>query len=529
MTNYTILHQRLQSITPPDVAKLLKNSMTGIEKESLRVSDDGQISQRMHPEGLGAPLTHPWITTDFSESLMEFITPPLEGAEKAHDYLQSIQTFVYQTLDKNNETLWATSMPCLIRGEKDIRIAEYGRSNIAKMKHTYRRGLVARYGKMMQVIAGIHFNHSIAEAFWPAYQIIENNQDSHQAFIDQSYFDQVRNIMRFGWIIPYLFGSSPAICKTFLTGVAAPANMVKLCNGTYYEPEGTSLRMGDVGYTNKKEFEAGIIANYDNCKDYSYSLRQAINTPYAPYADLGVKVNGEYQQLNANLLQIENEYYSTVRPKQPLQGLEKPVDALDRRGVRYVELRSLDINPMEPTGISLSDIRFIEVFMLFCLLQESPKVDAAEHNEIQQNQRLVAHLGRRPDLELHHFGESITLKAWGLELCDEMLSIAQLLDNVHETDAYSNVVKAKHALFNDASLTPSSIMLDEMERYKESFFEYASRKSEEHRDFYLNQELTEKDKMMFQDMAAHSWSDLHQLEEEDKGSFDDFLKSYFAD
>ncbi|MGB1311977.1 MAG: glutamate--cysteine ligase, partial [Leucothrix sp.] len=448
---YTLLNQRIRAIDDNNVHSLLKNSLTGLEKESLRVDNEGLISQRPHPKQLGSALKNDWITTDYSESLLELITPPCDRAYKSLDFLKDIETFVYQEL--KDELLWTSSMPCIINGEADIQIADYGTSNSGKMKHVYRHGLAWRYGKVMQVIAGIHFNHSVAKAFWPAFQDIDKDSGSALDFSNRRYMGMTRNIQRYGWIIPYLFGCSPAICKSFLGGNTPPETMKTYNHNTCYEPWGTSLRMGDIGYTNRKSSKVGIKADYSSVKSYTDSLRAAIETSYSGYEDIGVKVDGEYRQLNTHILQIENEYYSTVRPKQILEGFEKPIDSLLNRGIRYVELRSVDINAFHPAGITHLQLFYLEIFMLFCLLQDSPNIDTAEQKAIDRNQSTVAHLGRKPGLELDRLGDSISLQHWGLELMDAMLPIARLLDKTHSRTCYQQALAEQRTLFENAELT----------------------------------------------------------------------------
>jgi len=523
---YTLLNKRLTSIIDNKLEHLLQDSKTGLEKESLRVTPEGRISQTKHPKILGSALTHPYITTDYSESLLEFITPPLPRAHEALDFLLDIETFVYQKLD--DEFLWTTSMPCVIGGESDIHIADYGSSNAGKMKSVYRQGLASRYGKMMQVIAGIHFNHSFPLQFWPAYQQLEENTSSEQSFIDESYMALTRNLLRYGWLIPYLFGSSPAICNSFLDGIKVPENMKKLNKKTSYEPYGTSLRMGDIGYTNLKEDEAGVKANYNSVTQYTKSLRQAINTPFPPYEKIGVKVNGEYRQLNANLLQIENEYYSTVRPKQILRSMEKPVDALDERGIQYVELRSLDINAFHPAGLTHKHLYFLKTFMLFCLLQESPDIDAAERKEIDSNQSLVAHLGRKPGLMLSHNGDSVSLKSWAEELLHAMAPVAELLGDTHDEDCYQESHELHLNLVRHPELTPSAQILEELFSNNECYYEFAHRKSLEHRDIFLNRTLSKDIEKKFTALAKSSLQEQENIEKSDNESFDRFLANYFS-
>ncbi len=521
---YNLLNKRLASLVDNKLEHLLQGSKTGLEKESLRVTPEGRISQKKHPKILGAALTHPCITTDYSESLLEFITPPLSRAHEALDFLLDIETFVYQKLD--DELLWTTSMPCVIGGESDIQIAEYGTSNAGKMKSVYRQGLASRYGKMMQVIAGIHFNHSFPLEFWPVYQQLEGDNESEQSFIDQSYMGLTRNLLRYGWLIPYLFGSSPAICNSFLDGIKVPENMKKLNKKTSYEPYGTSLRMGDIGYTNLKEDEAGVKANYNSLAKYTKSLRAAITTPFRAYEKIGVKVDGEYRQLNANLLQIENEYYSTVRPKQILNYMEKPVDALDQRGIQYVELRSLDVNAFHPAGLTHKQLYFLKTFMLFCLLQESPDIDTNERREIDSNQSRVAHLGRKPGLTLSRNGDSVSLKSWADELLHAMAPVAELLDETYDEDRYQKSHELHLDLVRHPELTPSAQLLDELFSNNECYYEFARRKSSEHRDIFLNRTLSAKKERQFAAMAKNSLQEQKQIEANDQEDFDTFLANY---
>ena len=523
---YQTLTTRLKKIDKKGYASLLKNSLTGLEKESLRVNSEGHISQQAHPESLGSALKNSWITTDYSESLLELITPPCERAHKSLDFLLDVETFVYQHLD--NELLWTTSMPCVIRGEEDIKIANYGSSNAGKMKSVYRQGLAERYGKMMQVIAGIHFNYSVPVDFWPAFQEIENQQDKNpQEFINERYMGMTRNIQRYGWLIPYLFGTSPAICKSFLAGLPKPETMKVFNENTCYEPFGTSLRMGDIGYTNRKEDKRGIKANYNSLEQYIASLRCAITTPYEEYQKIGLKDGDKYLQLNTNILQIENEYYSSVRPKQILKGFEKPTDALEQRGIQYVELRSVDINAFHPAGLTHRQLYFLELFMLFCLLQDSPKITPEEAKEIDNNQSLVAHQGRKPNLELLQNGTKITLTRWANELFDEMLGVAKMLNKVHSETCYVNALESQRELLLFADKTPSAKVLSDIMNHDGSYYQFAKRKSEEHRDYFLARKLDPEINKKMERMAKESLQQQAQLEAEDTLDFDTFLQHYF--
>jgi len=523
---YQLLNTRLNKIEEKGFTPLLKKSLTGLEKESLRVNSEGNIAQTGHPKVLGSALKNPWITTDYAEAMLELITPPCDRAFKSLDFLLDVETFVYQRLE--NELLWTTSMPCVIRGEEDITIAQYGTSNAGKMKSVYRQGLAERYGKMMQVISGIHFNYSVATEFWPAFQAVEGDTSDQQAFINKHYMGMTRNIQRYGWIIPYLFGTSPAICKSFLSGVPKPESMKLFKEVTCYEPYGTSLRMGDIGYTNSKEDDRGIKANYNTLDAYISSLRCAINTPHKEYEDIGLKNGDEYLQLNTNILQIENEYYSSVRPKQILEGFEKPTDALEQRGIQYIELRSVDINAFRPAGITHQQLYFLEIFMMFCLLQESPKITEDEAKEIDENQSIVAHQGRKPNLQLGRSGKGISLKNWATELLDGMSGVADILNEAHDETCYSKALAGQKELIEDPSKTPSAMVLDDIMNRDGSYYHFAKRKSEEHRDYFLQRKLEAEVQQRIELAAQKSLKEQQQTEEKNGMDFDTFLQKYFA-
>ena len=521
---YQGLAQRLRAIETHQLQPQLRNARTGLEKESLRVNSSGRLAQTDHPAVLGSTLTHPWITTDYAESLLELITPPQERAAQSLDFLLNIETFVYQHL--NDELLWTTSMPCVLAGEDDIRIAEYGSSNAGRMKHVYRQGLAWRYGKTMQVIAGIHFNYSFDEAFWQPWQAVQGDTGTLRHFRDAQYMALVRNLQRYGWLIIYLFGTSPAICKSFLGGRTPPAGMETFNEHTLYEPFGTSLRMGNIGYTNSKEDKNGVKVCYNTLETYIANLRHAIQTPCPAYAEICVEVDGTYRQLNANILQIENEYYSTVRPKQPLRGFEKPTDALEQRGIAYVELRSIDVNAFEPAGLSRKQLFFLETFMHFCLLQDSPFVTADEFAAINHNQMLTAHRGRDPQAQLNWFGENVSLQQKALEVLAAMQPVAELLNQVHDETCYTNCLSSQIALVEHPELTPSARMLAEMRQQNECFFEFAWRKSLEHRAYFLNRQLTPDLAETFRQMAQDSISQQKTLEAAPQLDFATFLAAY---
>jgi glutamate--cysteine ligase len=521
---YEQIEKRLLVMQQAGLTDLLRGGLIGLEKESLRVSAEGGIAQTPHPEALGSPLTHPYLTTDYSEALTEFITPPSADRTQPLEFLRDAQNFVYRHLP--DELLWATSMPCVVERDKRIPIARYGTSNAGQMKTVYRRGLGHRYGRVMQVIAGVHFNYSVPEAFWPAYQAWQGDTRTPREFVADCYFAMLRNLQRLGWLIPYLFGASPAVCKSFLGG--RPTNLDSFDEYTSYYPYATSLRMGDIGYQNSKEQGTGIKACYDSLDAYVESLTRAIETPCPIYQAIGVKVDGRYEQLNANILQIENEYYSTVRPKQMPNGFEKPVLALKHRGVSYIELRSLDVNAFDPLGIAQEQIYFLEVFMLFCLLLESPSINLFEQREIDRNEGAAAHRGRDPDLYLQRHGLEVPLREWALEACAAMWPLCEVLDRGEPEPHYRRSLELQLARIRDPELTASARMLAEMRDRDESFFEFAQRMSRQHYEYFSRQPLDLERAEFFEDLAETSWQRQRAMEAADHISFDEFLADYFA-
>jgi len=522
---YQNLEKRVETLINKNISSTLLDRKIGLEKECLRVTASGTISQTAHPIALGSALTNPYITTDYAESLLEFITPPFNTAAHALDYLNTIHKFVYTKLE--NEILWSTSMPCVLTGNDSIHIAEYGNSNAGLMKTAYRRGLGHRYGKMMQVIAGIHFNFSLPDVFWTRYQELEENKASLVEFKSECYFGMLRNLQRYGWLIPYLFGASPAVCTSFMDGIERI--LEPFDDYTYHHPYATSLRLSDIGYQNYKEGKSGIKANYDNLDAYIKSIKHAIETPSQEYQKFGTKVDGVYQQLNTNLLQIENEYYSSVRPKQITGKYEKPSKALKQRGIEYIELRSIDVNVFEPLGINESQLQFLEVFLLFCLLQESPLIDEQERVEIDHNQTITAHHGRQPGLQLSRGGNPLLLQDWAIELFNAITPVSQLLDGTASQKIYSATIEFFKSFVYDSDLTPSARILKEMSQNKLPFAPFSLGYAKKHAEYFTAMTTSEQENRLFENVAKKSLEEQRLLETQDTLSFDEFLEHYFAE
>ena len=513
------LLDKIQSLTP--VKDTLIQNLIGIEKESLRVSEDGSISQEPHPESYGSALTNPVITTDFSEALIELVTGPFDSADKALNELAKIQHFVYHHLTPS-ERFWPASMPCILRGHTNIPIAQYGSSNLGIMKTVYRRGLANRYGSVMQAIAGIHFNYSFSLDFWQAYRDLMSPDMSLRNFIDCHYMGLARNVLRYGWIIPYLFGASASVCKSFMKDYHEH-DLEDFDDNTFYMPYATSLRMGDIGYQNSQEEEKGVKANYNSLYHYVHSLRAAMQTSCEEFEEIGLKKDGEYQQLNTNILQIANEYYSSVRPKPLLHGMDRPLKALTNNGIGYIEIRSLDVNPLISLGIDKPQIQFLEAFLLFCLLQDSADISTSEQFDIDNNDNLVAHKGRQPNLILKNNGKEILLQDWGKEIFAGVTDCSKLLTKEHQKS-----IQKMLSRINNPDLTPSAMMLEEMKQKESGFFEYIDKFSHQNRELYRSKSIDKDCFDALDELVISSHEDQLKMEAKDLLSFDQFIEEYFA-
>jgi glutamate--cysteine ligase len=522
MSNPSLDKRLARLVSHGDAGALLRGGGKGLEKECLRVTHKGQLAQTPHPIGLGSALTHPHITTDYSEALLEFVTAPFPDVRQTLLSLMDVHAFSYAHMGE--EMLWATSMPCALEGDASIPIARYGASNVGMMKHVYRRGLGWRYGRTMQTISGVHFNYSFPLALWPALQALEGEHRPLREFQDEWYFRALRNFQRVGWLVAYLFGASPAMCSTFLGGRDLKFPIFDA--HTLYEPYGTSLRLSDIGYKNDNQARIGVT--YNSLADYVSTLGRAISTPAAEYERIGVKVDGEYRQLNANILQIENEFYGSIRPKQPIESGERATLALKRRGVMYLEVRALDVNAYDPVGADEPALRFIETLLLHCLLSDSPPTDAAEQAALGQNQLKVARRGREPGLELQRAGRSIGLKAWGLEMIAELEPLCRLLDGDDPTRPYGNSLEAQRAALEDPDRTPSARVLRDMREHGESFFSFAKRLSETHRREFLAHPLPATTQAQMTAQAHESLREQAAIEASDTLSFEEYLHRYFS-
>jgi glutamate--cysteine ligase len=523
------LHDRLRRLSP----ERLRGLRRGLEKESLRSLPDGGLALTPHPGALGAPLTHPHITTDFSESQLELITGVHAAVEGALDELTQVHQFVARTLAaQGDERLWVTSMPCALPTDETIPLGRYGTSNVARAKSVYRMGLGHRYGRRMQTISGLHYNWSLP------------------GLDDDAYFALIRNFRRHAFLLLWLFGASPAVCGSFVAGrehglvplARAPDALPDLapadgdethlaCTApgtTLHLPHATSLRMGRLGY--QSDAQARIALSCNSLERYAASLHAALTEPYAPYEAMGVRnLGGDYNQLATTLLQIENEFYGAIRPKRVIKPGERPLHALRERGVEYVEVRCMDLDPFEPAGIAPATVRFLDMFLLHCLLADSPPDTPEEIAALARNQHHVATHGREPGLVLERAGATVPLAGWAAELLDGMAPIAAALDGVTEGAPHAQALAAARAALAAPDTLPSARMLAAMrQQHGGSHIGFGRAQSARIHAQLMSLPWSDAQQRSFEAMARASVAERQRIEAADSMDFETYRQAYLA-
>jgi glutamate--cysteine ligase len=499
------LQERLDALS----AAQLKGIRRGIEKESLRAKPDGKLALTPHPLALGAALTHPHITTDFSESQLELITGVHAGVESALEELTQVHQFTYRVLGaEGDERLWVSSMPCGLPPDETIPVGRYGSSNVGRAKSVYRMGLSHRYGRRMQTISGIHYNWSMPQVS------------------SEQYFALIRNFRRHAFLLLYLFGASPALCSSFVAGRSH--ELQPLGDGSMHMPYGTSLRMGRLGY--QSEAQASLAVSYNSLEGYGASLQDALTRPWPAYEAIGIQnLGGDYNQLATSLLQIENEFYGTIRPKRVINPGERPLHALRERGVEYVEVRLMDLDPFEPVGINAQTMRFIDVFLLHCLLNDSPADTPQEIAELAHNQHLTAARGREPGLQLQRDGREMTLTDWGLELATQCAPIAAALDAAHGGTLYADAVRGAQAALQDADSLPSARVLAAVAgQHDNSFVGFVRAQSEQTRAVLTGLPFPAEQQARFERMTQASIEEQKRIEAADTMPFEIYREQYVS-
>lgn len=510
--------QRLALLSQHSTA--LKGILRGIEKEGLRVDLEGKLATTPHPTALGSALAHPSITTDYSEALLELITHTHGSADDLMQELLNTHCFVAQQMP--DELMWNQSMPAWLPAEADIPIGWYGNSNTGMLKHVYRKGLAERYGKAMQCIAGVHYNFSLPDQLWDALGAEGISLEDQRS---KGYMALIRNFMRYSWLLMYLFGASPAVSKRFVRNL--PHTLETLDEDTMYLPWATSLRMSDIGYQNKAQSELQLC--YNDLETFLTRMHTAVTTPWPEYEAIGTHRNGEWIQLSTNILQIENEYYSNIRPKRTTGRCQRPATALAELGIQYVEVRCLDIDPYSPIGMSVETSRFLDTFLLFCAAEPSRLFpDNGFCKDSRDNFDRVVSQGRKPDLTLINANTPISLRNWASELTERMEPYAELLDQAYGGSAHKQALKTQQRKVADPDLTPSAQLLRDLRQQKLSLHDFTLQQSLQHRNTLQAYALSPEKQHDFLQSVQNSFVAQQQLEEEDTIDFSGYVAKYHA-
>lgn len=511
----------LEALDQAEARDIVSHCLRGIEKENLRVCGADRIAQTPHPKTVGSALTHSSITTDFSEALPELITPPVKSIDALEQSLHAVNAAMWLALD--NEWLWPSSMPPQFQHETEIPIAEYGTSHIGQMKHIYRVGLWHRYGRAMQAIAGMHFNYSLPKLFWQKWRGLAGAKQDVQDFQSDQYMQMIRNFYCEYWILPYLFGASPLCMKASIPG-EVPEYLTHMGQDMFVAEFATSLRLSDLGYQNN--LQSALKVCYNSVDTYADSLLEATQTPYPPFTKIGVKVDGAYRQLSDAVLQIENEFYSPVRPKQITRSGEMPAIALKRRGVEYIEVRVLDLNPFEPLGISRAQAGFMEVFLWYCAIKENTCMTDKACQKAKHDFTQVVLRGRDPALTFATDQGIISFQDRAHALFDQLHLIAEWLDNHVDHPQYKAAIESQRQCIGDVTLTPSARLLAGVERTG-SFAAFNRELAEQHHSYFQQHPLTSQQSAEFAKAANESIQKQNMLEAASQSDFDHFLQDYF--
>ena len=493
----------------------------GIEREALRITPSGSLAQTRHPSVFGSPLTHPSITTDFSEAQLEMITGVHQSVESCIQELTEIHTFIHHGLDE--ELLWPASMPCGISNEEGIPVARYGESNAARFKEIYREGLGHRYGRVMQTISGIHYNFSVPDAIWDLLAKIDGTS-SDQTARDDGYLRLIRNFRKHSWLLIYLFGASPAVCGSFLQN--KEHNLHRLDASTRYLPFATSLRMGPLGYQSEAQSHHRVV--YDSLPEFVNSMIPALVESHPVYAKIGIRDGDVYKQLTDALLQVEAELYSTIRAKRKTRPGERALVALRRRGIEYVEVRCLDTDPFDPLGITVGTAKFMDVFLLHSLLTPNEGESASQSARNLDNQAKTVHNGRDADLELVAPDGARRFADWAQEILEECVAIASLIEGVSGESDRQLIVEEQIEKVKDSELTPAARLQQLMVERKQPFASLGLEMAFQHHEDMMQMSLSHERQHDFNEVARQSERDREAIEASDEVSFESYLAEYLS-
>lgn len=386
------LYKKLKSLLTP---KELLSGNFGVEREGLRTTVDGKLSQTKHPQVFGNKIQNPYITTDFSESQIEVITPPLNSPKETYDFLNALFDIV--SMEIGNEYIWPQSMPMPVEDDENIPIAEFESDGEGTEARQYREGLFKKYGGKKQLISGIHYNFSFSEKMLKKLYQSGDMHTSFRDFKDALYLKVARNYLRYRWLVIYLLGSSSIMHMSY--NDECLEEVCYIYDGLYKNDAALSLRNTDYGYKNKKE----LYPSYDSVSEYINSI------------------NGFVKD---KLLNNNKELYSQVRLKP--KDNKKFLNSLQKDGIDYLEFRSIDVNPFYKSGFALEDLEFLNVFNLFLLTEEETDYPNWQQ-EATVNQKRIALKGLK-DVNLFKDGKEISKIDFADQIFNKILFMNNYLD-----------------------------------------------------------------------------------------------------
>lgn len=366
--------------------ELLKGNF-GLERETLRVDGEGKLALTKHPEVFECKISHPYITTDFSESQIELITPILNTLEELYSFVNSLYDITI--LELKDEYLWPQSMPCSIPEDNLIPIADYGKCKSGEVASDYRKKLLKKYGGKKQLISGIHYNFSFNEELIKDLYKKMGNGETYRDFRDSIYLKVVRNYLRYRWLLIYLLGGTTTMHETF--GEKCVIELDKISKDGFSNIGAVSYRNSECGYKNPID----LYPNYNSVKEYVESV---------------------YKFIDDKLIDNHKELYTQIRLK--ANDNDRFLESLLEDGINYIEMRSIDINPFSKAGISLEDLNFINLLTIYFLIKDESAYEKWQE-EAQNNQNIISMYGQM-DVVLYRDGETITKKEWALDILNEM-------------------------------------------------------------------------------------------------------------
>jgi len=335
----------------------------GIEREAWRIDAQGCPSTRSHPFAPDAEqFPEGRITVDFAENQAELVTDPAAGSHAAMARLRRLHSRLYRAVP--GELLWPLSTPGCWSG--DVQAASFAGEPAWEDARRYRGYLAQKYGTARQAISGVHFNVSFPEAFWAALPDAGGGLSGRTAL----YFAAMRQLRRYRYVLTYLFGASPLIDARWGEALGehldVPARALLMQCGRH----SSSLRSGPLGYQLPERATTALAGVWSDLPAYTEGIRHAIAT---------------------GLLAGEREFYAPMRPKTAEGG---GLDSLQRRGVEYLEIRVLDLDPFAPEGVGLATLLFLEALVAAATLLPDVPLTAAELEEEERLNTLATMCSR---------------------------------------------------------------------------------------------------------------------------------------